>query len=42
MEMYGLAIADASKAIELDPSNVKACSIFLYPLYSLHPLLDLT
>ena len=32
MEMYGLAVADASKAIELDPNNVKAGNIFLRPV----------
>jgi len=32
MEMYGLAVADASKAIELDPSNVKVGDIFLRPV----------
>jgi serine/threonine-protein phosphatase 5 len=42
MEMYGLAVADASKAIELDPSNVKAGDIFLHFVYNLHPILDLT
>ena len=35
LEMYGLALDDASKAIELDRSYLKVCLLFVC-VYSLH------